>query len=71
MTEVQLTDIDRREVLNLMKQDVPIVDVLPEEEYRKAHLAGAIHIPLGEIGRDTADRLDPTQPLIVYCYDYQ
>ncbi len=71
MTEVQLTDIDRRGVLDLMKQDVPIVDVLSEEEYRKAHLAGAINMPLRSIGRDTAGRLDPTQPIVVYCYDYQ
>jgi hypothetical protein len=33
------------------------VDVLSQEQYEKAHLAGAINIPLDTIDRQTSDEL--------------
>lgn len=48
-----------------------LVDVLPRAEYDAEHIAGAINIPLKELNRETAARLDPGRPVIVYCWDYQ
>jgi len=48
-----------------------LVDVLPRAEYDAEHIAGSINIPLKELNRETAARLDPGRPVIVYCWDYQ
>jgi rhodanese-related sulfurtransferase len=65
------TEIDRREVQRLVAAGAQLVDVLPAEEYEAEHIAGAISIPLKELDRDTAATLDPSRPVIVYCWDYQ
>ncbi len=71
MANREPTDIDRNGVLDLMKRGGQVVDVLTSEEYSKSHIAGAVNIPLKQINRSTADRLDWNQQVIVYCYDYQ
>jgi rhodanese-related sulfurtransferase len=53
----------------LLDQGAQLVEVLPEDEYREAHLPGAINIPLKELDRETAARLDSDRPVVVYCWD--
>jgi rhodanese-related sulfurtransferase len=65
------TEIDRRDVQRLLRMGAQLVDVLPAEEYAAEHIAGAISLPLKEMNRDTAARLDPSRPVIVYCWDSQ
>lgn len=65
------TDIGRDEVRRLAGVGVPLVEVLPEEEYRQQHLPRAISVPLGRLDRLEAARFDPTQPIVVYCHDNQ
>ncbi len=65
------TEIDRRRVQELLATGAQLVDVLPAEEYAAEHIAGAVSIPLKELNRETASRLDPGRPVIVYCWDYQ
>ncbi len=65
------TEIDRHDVQRLLGAGAQLVDVLPAEEYAAEHIAGAISIPLKELNRETAARLDPGRPVIVYCWDYQ
>lgn len=48
-----------------------LVDVLPRAEYDAEHIAEAINLPLKELNRKTATRLDPSRPVIVYCHDSQ
>ncbi len=43
-----------------------IIDTRSRAQFEKSHVAGAIHIPLGEL-RERAQELDPTVPTIVYC----
>ena len=64
-------EIDRHEVQRLVAAGAQLVDVLPAEEYAAEHIAGAISLPLKELNRETAGRLDPRRPVIVYCWDYQ
>lgn len=48
--------------------DAQLVEVLDEQEYRWAHLPGALHVPLK--GFDDATRqLDRHRPVIAYCHD--
>lgn len=63
--------IDRHEVRRLVeKEHAQVVEVLPREEYETEHIAGAISLPLGELGREAATRLDPKKPVVVYCNDF-
>ena len=63
--------IDREEVLRLVAEGAQLVEVLDRPDYEEEHLAGAINIPLNELDRETANRLDRDRPVIVYCNDFQ
>lgn len=45
-----------------------LIEVLPEREYAEQHLPGAIHLPLRRL-EEGARELDPSTPVIVYCWD--
>jgi rhodanese-related sulfurtransferase len=62
-------EIDRAEVQRLMEAGAQLVEVLPAEEYREDHLPGAINLSLRKIETDARDLLDPSRPIIVYCWD--
>jgi rhodanese-related sulfurtransferase len=64
-------EIQREEVRRLVAAGAQLVDVLLRAEYEAEHIAGAINIPLKELNRETAGRLDPGSPVIVYCHDTQ
>jgi rhodanese-related sulfurtransferase len=61
--------IDRKDVQRLMREGVPVVEVLPREEFEDDHLPGAISLPLRSLEAEAKDRLDPAKPVIVYCWD--
>ena len=61
--------IDRKDVQRLMREGVPMVEVLPREEFEDDHLPGAISLPLRSLETEARDRLDPAKPVIVYCWD--
>jgi rhodanese-related sulfurtransferase len=62
-------EIDREQVRRLMAQRAQIVDVLPAREYGEEHLPGAINLPLRRIEIEASQVLDPSRPVIVYCWD--
>jgi rhodanese-related sulfurtransferase len=62
-------EIDREQVRRLMEQGAQIVDVLPAQEYGEDHLPGAINLPLRKIEAEASRVLDPSRPVIVYCWD--
>ena len=65
------TKIDREELQRLMGEGAQLVEVLPETDYEDEHLPDALNIPLKELDRERAERLDRGGPVIVYCYDTQ
>ena len=65
------TGIDRSRVQELVAAGAQLVEVLPRDEYEDEHLPGAINIPLKELERETAQQLERSRTVIVYCYDYQ
>jgi rhodanese-related sulfurtransferase len=61
--------VDHREVLNVIEGGGQVIDVLPEHEYRRVHIRGAIHLPLPQL-LDRAERvLDQDKQIVVYCRD--
>ena len=64
------TRIEIGELRSLMDRGAQIVEVLPEEDYEKLHLPGAVNLPLKELDAETATKLDKSNPVVVYCWDY-
>lgn len=62
-------EVDREQVRRLMAQGAQVVDVLPAREYGEDHLPGAINLPLRQIEAEARRVLDPSRPVIVYCWD--
>lgn len=63
--------VDTEGVAHLAAAGAQLLEVLPEADYRKEHLPGAINIPLPELTREAAGALDLDRPVVVYCYDLQ
>jgi rhodanese-related sulfurtransferase len=56
-----------REMIEGGEEEVILLDVREDWEWERAHLEGAIHIPLGELGPRTGE-LDPHQEIVAYCH---
>jgi rhodanese-related sulfurtransferase len=63
------TRIVRDELGGLLMAGAQLVEVLPEAEYLEEHLPGAVNLPLRQLTADTVRRLDPSRPVVVYCWD--
>jgi rhodanese-related sulfurtransferase len=63
--------VDRNQVKELAAAGARLVEVLPSKEYARAHLPGAINIPLTKLNRKSVAGWSENEPIIVYCYDYQ
>jgi rhodanese-related sulfurtransferase len=61
--------IHRDEVQRLLSEGAQLVEVLPREEFDEEHLPGAINMPLRKIESEARTRLDPSRPVILYCWD--
>ena len=61
--------IDLAQLQELLDGGGQLVEVLPAAEYADEHLPGAISLPLKQLDATTAAQLDPTRPVIVYCWD--
>lgn len=62
------TKVTRDELRDLVAAGAQLVEVLPADEYRWAHLPGALNLPLKELDART-EQLDRSRPVIVYCHD--
>ena len=62
--------IDRDEVRRLLAAgEAVLIEVMPEEEFRRSHIAGAVNIPLERIGATCRQRYRADQQFILYCAD--
>ena len=58
------------EVKRLLEEGAQLVDVLGQDEFEHDHMPGAINIALKQLDERTADQLDRTRPVLVYCNDF-
>ena len=64
-----MQELERQGVQDLIKKGVQVVEVLPAQEFEEDHLPGAINLPIRKIETEAKERLDPSQPVILYCWD--
>ena len=63
------TSISLAQLQELLARGAQPVEVLPSTEYAEEHLPGAVNLPLKQLDATTAARLDPSRPVVVYCWD--
>lgn len=56
-----------REMIETDEEDVILLDVRDDWEWELAHLEGAIHIPLDELGF-RVNELNPHNEIVCYCH---
>lgn len=62
-----LEPVDRQRLLaRVQAGEVTVLDVRPAEEYRAAHIAGAVSVPLRELETGLA-RLPKDREIVAYC----
>lgn len=54
-----LTQVSNKEVI--------LLDVREDSEWQEGHIAGAVHIPLGDLSTDATDKLPKNMPVYIYC----
>lgn len=65
-----VNSIDRTELLRLIEgEEAQVIDVLPDREYKQAHIPGAINLPLRRLTADTVSSLQRDKPVVAYCHD--
>lgn len=67
---MKVIDTDTLQQLMREQRDIPIINVLDEDQFRSRHIKGSINIPLA--ADDFADRVRSTaksthDPVVVYC----
>ncbi len=50
--------------------NIHLIEVLGENEYNKAHIKGAINIPLKKVGTEAKQKFNEEDEIVVYCSDY-
>jgi rhodanese-related sulfurtransferase len=68
-SEAMAKRVELDELRRLMGAGAQIVEVLPEPEYREAHLPAAINIPIKALDAVTTADLDRARAVVVYCHD--
>jgi rhodanese-related sulfurtransferase len=63
------TEIGLNQLRELLVGGAQLVEVLPAVDYDKAHLPGAINLPLATLDERGVSMLDRGQPVVVYCWD--
>jgi rhodanese-related sulfurtransferase len=63
------TDIGLERLRELLAHGAQLVEVLPAEDYAKAHLPNAVNLPLSRLREPDVYVLDRSRPVIVYCWD--
>jgi rhodanese-related sulfurtransferase len=61
--------VDLEQLRRLVDDGAQLIEVLPAVEYEEERLPGAVNLPLKELDATSAERLDRSRAVIVYCYD--
>ena len=65
-----MKSITKEELKRKLENDeVILIEVLDKEDFNKSHIAGAINIPLKQIGTEANQRFSEDDEIVVYCSD--
>jgi rhodanese-related sulfurtransferase len=64
---VKRIDVDR--AIRLVRRGAQLIDVLPASIFAQEHLPSSSNIPLESFDAETADKVDLSRAIVVYCFD--
>jgi rhodanese-related sulfurtransferase len=67
MSELEVPTITVDGVPDPLPNELVVLDVREPHEWAEGHIAGAIHMPLGDL-MERRDELDPTLQTLVVCH---
>lgn len=67
MDDVEVAQADIAAVPTTFDQSVVLLDVREDDEWQRGHVAGAQHIPMGDVPARMAE-IDPDAELYVICH---
>jgi rhodanese-related sulfurtransferase len=67
MTGIQTIAADELRQMLAENPDVRLVDVLPEETYKKGHIPGALSLPIERLAGEGEREFDKQDTIVVYC----
>lgn len=70
MAKIKFISLDQLLEMKVNKENIKIVDVLPEDSFKQGHIPGAINIPLENLSSLAENDLKKTDRIIVYCANY-
>src|SRR4029077_14097444 len=62
-------EVTRERRQQLVDGGAQLVEVLPATEYEEDHLPGAINLPLRRLEKTALNVLEPTRPVLDYCWE--
>lgn len=59
-------EVSREEAQKLIGEGAQLIDVRVQHEWDAGHIAGATHLPLGELSERVGE-IDDDRPVVLYC----
>lgn len=67
----RVPSVSKEDVLRLISEkSATVIDILGDESYRKAHIRGAISVPLDVLENEYWKKIPKSEKIIVYCKSY-
>jgi len=63
--EISVTELNALKALN---SKITVLDVREPWEFQTAHIAGSVHMPMGDVPSRFQQELDPDEHIVVVCH---
>ena len=70
LPKVKFITIENLLEMKTNNEKFKLIEVLPEEEFEKGHIPGAINLPLDNLETLAKSRLKKNDKIVVYCGSY-
>jgi len=70
LPKVKFITIENLLEMKTNNEKLKLIEVLPEEEFEKGHIPGAINLPLDNLETLAKSRLKKNDKIVVYCGSY-
>ena len=70
LPKVKFITIENLLEMKTNNEKFKLIEVLPEEEFEKGHIPGAINLPLDNLETIAKSRLKKNDKIVVYCGSY-
>lgn len=70
MARIKFITMEKLLEMKTNNDDFELVDALPEEEFKKGSIPGAVNISSDNIAAQAEEKLEKNKPIVTYCANY-